>query len=595
MKRSLTRRIRWGIGITLLVLVLNAVISYRNIFKLIDNERSVRQSYQILAQLEKTLSTIKDAETGQRGYLLTGQVQYLEPYNAAIVQIAQQLQALREIAVTPAQQQQLESLGQATSSKLAELDQTIKLRRAGEFNAALQIVQTNRGKQLMDEIRQQIAVIEAQEQQQLQQRAQESQRSLNSTLLTFTLATGAGLIFLVLLARSFNQQQQQAELDLRTREQQFKATFNQAAVGMAHVAPNGSWLMVNQKLCDIVGYEHDELLKLTFQGITHPDDLETDLLYVQQMLAGQIQTYAMEKRYIRKNRSIVWIQLTVSLVRESNGQPKYFISIVEDISDRKAAEAALQRLNATLEQQVAARTAQLTELNQELETFTYSVSHDLRAPLRVMYGFAQALQEDYGDQFDDLARTYSDRISENAMHMSGLIDDLLNYSRLTQTQIRLQPTDLNRVVQTALQQLDADIQARQVVFHVADLPPVMAQRSILTQAVANLISNAIKFVQPPMQPIVRISAQVEENSVRLSVEDNGIGIAPEHQDRIFRVFERLHGIETFPGTGIGLAIVRRGLDRMGGRVEVESQLGHGSRFSIVLPLALDSHPDLLHD
>ncbi|MBD1875595.1 PAS domain S-box protein [Nodosilinea sp. FACHB-131] len=396
------------------------------------------------------------------------------------------------------------------------------------------------------------------------------------------------------------QERLQAETELREQEQLFRSTFNQAAVGIAHVNSDGRWLRVNQKLCQIVGYTRDELLQRTFQDITYAEDLDIDVAYFHQMLADEIQTYSMEKRYIRKDHSLVWINLTVSLVRKPTREPDYFIAVVEDISDRKQAEDALQQLNDTLEQRVRERTAQLAETNQELEAFTYSVSHDLRAPLRTMQGFAQALLEDCGDQIEDFCKSYVDSIIDDAVQMNGLISDLLDYSRLTRTQINLQPTNLNEVVEEALKQSTAQMEEKQAQINVAAaLPSVMAHRSTLIQAVINLVGNAIKFVAPTTQPQIDIFAeetyQDDVRWIRLWIVDNGIGIGPEHQERIFRVFERLHGAESYPGTGIGLAIVRKGLERMGGQAGVESQLGHGSRFWIALPGVVLALNEETHD
>lgn len=251
----------------------------------------------------------------------------------------------------------------------------------------------------------------------------------------------------------------------------------------------------------------------------------------------------------------------------------------------------LQQYAEELEHRVAERTAQLKETNQELEAFTYSVSHDLRAPLRTIQGFAQALLEDCGNQLEDFCRDYIASIIDDAVQMNGLISDLLNYSRLTQDQITLQPTDLGDVVDEALAQLAAEIAEKQAQIRVAaPLPHVMADRATLIQVVVNLIGNAVKFVAPDIQPQIDIFATMElqdnHDWIRLSIVDNGIGIAPEYQERVFRVFERLHGSESYPGTGIGLAIVRKGLDRMSGRAGVESQLGQGSHFWILLPNAV---------
>jgi signal transduction histidine kinase len=227
---------------------------------------------------------------------------------------------------------------------------------------------------------------------------------------------------------------------------------------------------------------------------------------------------------------------------------------------------------------------QLAEAVEELEAFSYSVSHDLRAPLRTMQGFTQALLEDYGDRLDSTGRDYARYITEAALQMDTLISDLLEYSRLRRTEIRLQPTDLTVVTEAVLSQLADQLHKRQAQVNVeAPLPQVMAHRTTLTQAIANLLTNAIKFVESDVQPKVRVWAEERQDWIRLWVADNGIGIDPEHQERIFRVFERLHGVEVYTGTGIGLAIVHKGIERMGGQVGVESQLGQGSRFWVDLP------------
>jgi PAS domain S-box-containing protein len=274
----------------------------------------------------------------------------------------------------------------------------------------------------------------------------------------------------------------------------------------------------------------------------------------------------------------------------------------------------LQTYAAQLEQRVAERTTALQEANEALEVFVYSVSHDLRAPLRAMQGFAQALLEDYADQLDAEGQNYTHYIGASAQEMSTLLQDLLDYSRLSRTDISLQAVDLASVVATGLSQLEIELQQKHAQVTVEQpLPDVMAHRATLVQVVTNLVANAIKFVAPGVQPQVRVWVQergsqslseegegedalpttynlqrtTPDNSVCLWVEDNGIGIEPKHQERIFNVFERLHGAETYPGTGIGLALVRKGVERMGGRVGVESQLGQGSRFWIELQKAPD--------
>jgi signal transduction histidine kinase len=241
-----------------------------------------------------------------------------------------------------------------------------------------------------------------------------------------------------------------------------------------------------------------------------------------------------------------------------------------------------------LEEQVEQRTAALQERNDELEAFGYSISHDLRAPLRAMHGFGEALLEDYGDRFDDTGRDYAQRIVSAARRMDDLIRDLLAYSRVGRTELRLAPVPLAQVVAYAIAQLHADLEGRGAKVTVAEpLPSVVGHEAMLSQAVMNLVANAVKFVAPGRTPEVRIHGEPASGRVRLWVEDNGIGIAPEHHDRIFRVFERLHRMEDYPGTGIGLAIVRKTVERMGGLVGVDSAPDQGSKFWIDLPAAED--------
>lgn len=265
-----------------------------------------------------------------------------------------------------------------------------------------------------------------------------------------------------------------------------------------------------------------------------------------------------------------------------------FLQVVANILGmaikRHETEVAVQTLNDTLERRVHDRTLQLEELNQELKDFTYTVSHDLRAPLRSLQGFATALLEDYTDELDALGLEYARRLMTSAQQMEQLIQDLLTYSRLSQKNIKFKAIDLKDVISQALVQHDLKISKRHAQITIAsELPQVFGNPTILLQVISNLIDNALKFVPAAQQPVISLWTESKGNRVRLWIEDNGLGIDPDHQERIFEVFERLHGIEAYPGTGIGLAIVRKGMTQMGGNAGVESSLGQGSRFWIEIP------------
>ncbi|HVE39604.1 MAG TPA: ATP-binding protein [Planctomycetota bacterium] len=258
----------------------------------------------------------------------------------------------------------------------------------------------------------------------------------------------------------------------------------------------------------------------------------------------------------------------------------------KEIALRREVEARLRVFNVELERRVSERTAMLEEATREANSFAYTVAHDLRAPLRAITGFCQALKEDYSGVVDAVGKDYLERVVHGARRMDDLIRDLLDYARLNRAEIRKGIVDLEELLPEVLQPLASELDEKKAKVQVdKPLGRVVGQGLILSQALTNLISNAVKFVAPDVIPEVRIRSEENGTRTRILVEDNGIGIATEHQERIFGIFERLNRAELYPGTGIGLAIVRRAVERLGGSVGVESTLGQGSRFWIELPSA----------
>ena len=265
------------------------------------------------------------------------------------------------------------------------------------------------------------------------------------------------------------------------------------------------------------------------------------------------------------------------------------VRLKEEISERKQLEVALHRTQAQLsvhagelEGLVADRTLELTATNHQMEAFVYSIAHDLRAPLRAMQGFSQLLVEEAGATLSETGKGYANRINKAAHFMDALLSDLLAFSHISQQHVELTSVNLETVVESVLSRLQKDIQEKNAgVERSGPWPVVRAHEPTLNQVLFNLVSNALKFVVPDVPPLVRLRAEEHAEFIRFWVEDNGIGIAPDYQDQIFGLFTRLHG-EKYQGMGIGLAIVQKGVERMGGRAGVESTPGQGSRFWIEL-------------
>jgi signal transduction histidine kinase len=279
----------------------------------------------------------------------------------------------------------------------------------------------------------------------------------------------------------------------------------------------------------------------------------------------------------------------VSNLYEEDGR-KVIQCNIRDITERKQVEEALLTAkNAIsqhaleLEQVVAERTGELRETIGELEGFSYSVSHDMRAPLRAMQTFASYLMEEYGGKLDEQGMGYLEQIMRSSVRLDRLIQDVLSYTRIIHSQLPMEAVDLDRLIRDIVESYPRGHPAEPEVQLLGTLPKVTGNEALLAQCVSNLLSNATKFVSPGTRPHVEISADaVEDQWIRICFKDNGIGIAPENHDRIFRLFERIHPATKYEGTGIGLTIVRKATERMGARVGFESEMGQGSNFWIQL-------------
>jgi PAS domain S-box-containing protein len=316
--------------------------------------------------------------------------------------------------------------------------------------------------------------------------------------------------------------------------------------------------------------------------MTVPEDRETAKGNLDQALAGE---QLVEEAYSGEElRSRRYFQVSHSPVKTEEGEVIGVAVLSQDITERRRAEEQIRRLNRELEQRVLDRTAQLEAANKELEAFAYSVSHDLRAPLRAISGFTAILARRHRANLNDEGRHYLDNVAQAAERMGQLIDDLLAYSRLGRAGVHCAPVALGDIFRPLAEEFAGRVKEIGGTLKIADdLPVVMGDKTLLTQIFTNLLGNALTYRRADVPAHVSVTHQTEAKTVTIRVCDNGIGVPPEHYEKIFNIFQRLHSDEDYPGTGIGLATVKKSVEMLGGRLWVESEVGQGSTFFIKLP------------
>jgi len=370
----------------------------------------------------------------------------------------------------------------------------------------------------------------------------------------------------------------------------FRATFEQAAVGMAQASLESKLLLVNQKLCDFLGYCREELIGKRFQEITHPEDRNLELKYLHKLLAGEIEYYAVENRYVCKNGELVWANLTVSLVREQNGS-QYFMGVVEDIRERKQAEENL-RLRAQELSWTANTLAQTSNIlrkrNQELDQFAYVVSHDLKAPLRAIANLSSWIEEDLSDSMTEDTIHQMNLLRGRVHRMEALIEGLLQYSRIGRIQAACEMVNVEKLLAEIIDSLAPS--PGFAVEVASGMPTFVAEKLPLQQVFSNLISNAIKHNRN-LSGSVKISVTELDDFYAFSVADDGPGIAPQYHEKVFVIFQTLEARDIVENTGIGLSLVKKIVEGQGGTISLESAEGEGATFGFTWPKKPISNKD----
>lgn len=370
------------------------------------------------------------------------------------------------------------------------------------------------------------------------------------------------------------------EEQLQISKERFRGAFENSANGMALVGLDGKWLKVNASLCEMIGYTNEELMEIGFQDITHPDDLKNDLKHVKELLSGTSVSYQMEKRYFHKNGSIIWGLLSVSLVRNDNGEPVHFVSQINDITHRKSNEASM------LEAKELAESAS----NAKSE-FLANMSHEIRTPLNSVIGFSDLLIK---TELNDSQYQYMQAIHHSANSLLDLINDILDFSKIEagKLELSIEKTDLWELVShvTEIVKYNANQKGLELLLNISsDLPPRYAwiDSIRIKQILINLLGNATKFTH---EGEIELSLKHipgkfgEKTKIEFSVRDTGIGISAENQKKIFEAFGQEDSSTTrkYGGTGLGLTISNKLLSLMDSRLELESVPGKGSRFSFTI-------------
>ena len=376
----------------------------------------------------------------------------------------------------------------------------------------------------------------------------------------------------------------------RPPDERLQAVFDHAMTGIGEITPSGEFVRVNSYFCQFTGYTQDELRSMRVQDIVFPDDRDADLAGMQRLRSGEIGSYSTEKRYLRKDGGVVWAEVNQAVVRDESGAVQLIVGAVRDITAQRKAEAEVRALNAELGIRVEQRTAELERANKNLEAFTYSVSHDLRSPLRALSGFSEALVEEYGDSLDETGRGYAGRIQAASARMAALIDDLLQLSRVSRAEMNVRPVDLSAEVADLVEELRLREPGRRVRVTVEDGVWVRADRILIRSVVQNLVENAWKFTARHDDATIEFgTTTVEDAAVCCYVRDNGAGFDPAYAGKLFQPFQRLHSAAEFPGTGVGLASVQRIIERHGGRVWAEGAVDQGATFCFTVEGAAAPH------
>ncbi len=372
--------------------------------------------------------------------------------------------------------------------------------------------------------------------------------------------------------------------DLARSEKKFKSYFQMPLSGVAIFDAEGRWIELNDRMCEIVGYSREELMGFVWTEVTHPEDIEPCMRLIEEIKNEKRDQYRVEKRYVGRDGKITYVEAYVGCIRNEEGDPEYYVALIQDITLRKKQEAELDRYRNHLEELVEERNIDLVKTNEELEKFTYTASHDLIEPLRKVFTFGDMLKEACMNKLNAKEIGYIGKMQKAAFRMKILIDDLLWLSQFREKGESFELLDLNILIQEVLEDLEVQIKETHGNIQIYELPEVEADKIQMRQLFQNLISNGLKYKRQDVPPKIIIkSASVVNGHHNITIEDNGIGFEEQYAKKIFEPFQRLNRDSNTQGSGMGLFICNKIMRQHKGTLSVKSKPNEGTTFTISLP------------
>jgi PAS domain S-box-containing protein len=609
MKGHLKSFVPVGLAVSAILLGGTAVLSYRSIVDQVESADWVTHTHIVLERLETLRADLVKAESSRRGFVLTQGNEFAKEFSAARAAIQETVGELRILtAGNASHQKRPDEIEPLLAERLSVLEGSIEDLPSGTAGASEQVRLTIAATASSNRMVAVINKMGSAERDLLRQRDAAAKTSaarlkivlLGGTLVSVVLLLG---VFAVLNREAAERTRAQEELQVlatslehRVTERTFaleaqaRTLQDQASLlDLAHDSifvrdMTGAVRFWNRGAEETYGWTKEEALgKVTHTLLQTQfpwplEKIEEDLLEHGHWEGELIHT--------RRNGSRIIVASRWALQRAADGTPCGILEINRDFTLRKKSEEEIQKLNRDLEH----RACELEAANKELEAFAYSVSHDLRAPLRHVDGFSRLLLEEHGEQLDPEGKRMLERVRQGTQHMGELVDDLLNLSRVSRREVNPLVTDLNTIVEEVLTELKPTCQGRQVDFRAGRLPFAQCDPGLIRQVFVNLLSNAIKFTRPRESAVIEVGQTLQDGHDVLYVRDNGVGFSMKYADKLFGVFQRLHRAEDFEGTGVGLVTVQRIIQKHGGRVWVEAEIDKGATFYFTLEGLEDAHP-----